>query len=89
LTLLDACESSEMTQELTVALQTLDGVRRVSSIRLRPSGPYLTGILTVLVDESITVAKTEQIREKLLEVVRAVVEPIGEITVVFRAERGS
>lgn len=89
LMLLDACESPEMTHELTVALQTLDGVRRVSSIRLRPSGPYLTGIVSVLVDESLTVARTEQIREELLEVVRAIVEPMGDITVVFRAERRS
>jgi cation diffusion facilitator family transporter len=86
LTLLDACESPEMIHELTLALQTVDGVRGVSSIRLRPSGPYLIGIISVLVDESLTVARTEQIRTRLLEIVRTIVEPVGEVTVVFRAE---
>jgi divalent metal cation (Fe/Co/Zn/Cd) transporter len=86
LTLLDACESPEMTRELAVALQTVEGVRAISSIRLRPSGPYLSGIISVLVDESLTVARTEQIRKRMLEIVRTIVEPIDEVTVVFRAE---
>jgi cation diffusion facilitator family transporter len=86
LTLLDACESPEMTHELTRALETVDEVRAISSIRLRPSGPYMTGIISVQVDDSITVAKTEQIRKKLLEIIRTIVEPMGEVTVVFRAE---
>lgn len=89
LTLLDACESPEMTRELAVALQTVDGVRAISSIRLRPSGPYLSGIISVLVDEWLTVARTEQIRKRMLEIVRTMVEPIDEVTVVFRAEHSS
>ncbi len=84
LTLLDACENPEMILELRSALQTVDGVRGVSSIRLRPSGPYLTGVISVLVDESMTVSKLEQIRSRLLEVARTVVEPVGEVAVVFR-----
>lgn len=87
LTLLDACENPEMIHELTSALQTVEGVRGVSSIRLRPSGPYLTGIISVLVDESTTVAHLEQIRERLLEIARTVIEPVGEVAVVFRAYR--
>lgn len=89
LILLDACESPEMIHELTVALQTVDGVRGVSSIRLRPSGPFLIGIISVLVEESLTIARTEQIRERLLEIVQTIVEPIGEVAVVFRAEHHS
>jgi cation diffusion facilitator family transporter len=86
LTLLDACESPEITHELTRALQTVDEVRTVSSIRLRPSGPFLTGIVIVHVDDSMTVAKTEQIRKRILEIIRTVVEPMGDVTVVFRGE---
>lgn len=86
LTLLDACESPEMTHELILALQTVDGVRGVSRIRLRPSGPYVIGIISLLVDESLTVARTEQIRERALEIIRTIVEPVGDVTVVFRAE---
>jgi cation diffusion facilitator family transporter len=86
LTLLDACESPEMTHELSLALETVEGVRRVSSIRLRPSGPYLIGIISLVVDESLTVARTERIRERALEIVRTIVEPVGDLTVVFRAE---
>lgn len=89
LVLLDACESPEMTHELTVALKTVDGVRGVSSIKLRPSGPYLTGIISILVDESATIARTEDMRKRLLDIVSTVVEPIGEIAVIFRAEHHS
>ena len=86
LVLLDACESPELTSALADALKTVEGVRGVASIRLRPSGPYLTGIIAVLVDGSKTVTETENLRRKLLETVWAVVEPIGEISIVFRPE---
>ncbi|MGD0176747.1 MAG: cation diffusion facilitator family transporter [Candidatus Bathyarchaeia archaeon] len=86
LVLLDACESPELTSALSAALKTVEGVRGVASIRLRPSGPYLTGIIAVLVDGSKTVTETENLRRKLLETVWAIVEPIGEISIVFRPE---
>ena len=86
LILLDAFESPEITSVLAGALKTVDGVRGVSSIRLRPSGPYVIGIISVLVDGSLTVARTEQLRRRLLEVVAAIVEPIGEIVIVFRSD---
>ena len=86
LVLLDACESPELTSALATALKTVEGVRGVTSIRLRPSGPYLTGIIVVLVEGSRTVTETENLRRKLLETVSAVVEPIGEISIVFRPD---
>ena len=86
LILLDACESPELISALEAALQTVEGIRRVTSIRLRPSGQYLTGIIAVLVEGSRTVAETESLRRKLLEIVSAVIEPVGEIAVVFRSE---
>lgn len=86
LILLDAFESPEITSVLAGALKTVDGVRGVSSIRLRPSGPYVIGIISVLVDGSLTVARTEQLRRRLLEVVAAIVEPIGELVIVFRSD---
>lgn len=89
LILLDACESPEMTSALGAALKTVKGVRGVGSIRLRPSGPYLTGIISVLVDGSRTVTETEQLRKKLLEVVGAVIDPVGEMSIVFRPEAHS
>jgi cation diffusion facilitator family transporter len=89
LVLLDACESPEMAHELSESLKTVDGVRGVSSIKLRPSGPYLTGIISVLVDGSLTIARTEDIRKRVLDIVSTVVEPVGEITVVFRTEHHS
>lgn len=87
LVLLDACESPEMTSELTSVLKTVDGVRGVLSIKLRPSGPYLTGIISVVVDESSTIAKAEEMRKKMLDIIATVIEPVGEITIVFRPER--
>lgn len=86
LILLDACESPELTSALATALRTVEGVRGVASIRLRPSGPYLTGIIAVLVDGSRTVMETENLRRKLLDTISAVVEPIGEVSIVFRPE---
>lgn len=89
LILLDACESPELTSALGAALKTVEGVRGVGSIRLRPSGPYLTGIISVLVDGSRTVTETEQLRKKLLEVVAAIIDPVGEMSIVFRPEAHS
>lgn len=89
LVLLDVCESPEMTHELISALTTVDGVQAVSSVKLRPSGPYLTGIISVMVDESLTVARTEQMRKRLLDVISTIVEPVGEVTIVFKPEHRS
>lgn len=86
LILLDACESPELISALEASLKTVEGIRRVTSIRLRPSGQYLTGIIAVLVEGSRTVAETENLRRKLLEIVSAVIEPVGEIAVVFRSD---
>jgi cation diffusion facilitator family transporter len=84
LVLLDACESPEMAAVLASALKTVEGVRDVGSIKLRPTGPYMTGIISVFVDGSKTVAEAEQLRRKLLEVVAAVIEPVGEVSIIIR-----
>lgn len=89
LVLLDAAESPEMTSELTMALTGVEGVRGVASIRLRPSGPYVRGIISVLVDEDLTIGRTEEMRKKLLDIVATIIEPIGPIEIVFRAEHHS
>jgi len=86
LVLLDACESPEMTSELTRALTTIDGIRGVTSIKLRPSGPFLTGIVSVLVDGSLTVARAEEMRKKVLDIISAIIEPVSEVNVIFRAD---
>jgi len=84
LILLDACESPEMSAVLAGALKTVEGIEGVQNIKLRPSGPYLTGIISVLVDGHRTIAETEQLRRKLLEVVSAIIDPVGELSIVFR-----
>ena len=89
LILLDACESPEMVGVLTHALRTVEGVRSVGSIRLRPSGPFLTGIISILVDGGKTISETEELRKRLLDVISAVIEPVGEISFVFRPEAHS
>jgi cation diffusion facilitator family transporter len=89
LILLDACESPEMISALAAALKTVEGIRDVASIKLRFSGPYLTGIISVLVDGSRTIMETEHLRKKLLEIVSAVIEPVGEISILFRSEARS
>jgi cation diffusion facilitator family transporter len=86
LVLLDACESPEMTSVLAAALKTVDGVQSVKSIKLRPSGPYLTGIISLVIADQKTVVESEGIRRQVLDVVSTFVEPLGEIAVVFRSE---
>ncbi len=89
LILLDACESPEMTSIIMSALKTVDGVRSVGSIKLRPSGPYVVGNLSVYVDGTKTVSDTEKLRRELFEIIKTLVEPIGEIAIVFRQESQS
>ena len=84
LILLDACESPEMTSVLAAALKTVDGVQSVASIKLRPAGPFLVGIISVIVDGSETVARAEHMRKRILDIISTIIEPVGEITVVFR-----
>ena len=66
------------------ALKTIDGVKDVGSIKLRPSGPYMTGIISVFVDGNRTISEADQLRRRILEIVAAIIEPVGEISVVFR-----
>jgi len=87
LVLLDACESPEMVAALAGALKTVDGVREVGNIKLRPSGPYMTGVISVYVDGDKTISEAEQLRRRILEIASAIIEPVNEITVVFRAQR--
>ena len=89
LILLDACESPELTSALAVALKTVEGIRGVTSIRLRPSGQFLTGIIAVSVDGSKSVTETEYLRRKLLEIISAIIEPVGEISIIFRSDTRS
>jgi divalent metal cation (Fe/Co/Zn/Cd) transporter len=84
LILLDACESPEMTSVLSNVLRTVPGVKEVASIRLRPSGPYLTGIISVIVDGDKTIADAEKIRRQIIEILPSVIDLIGEVTVIFR-----
>ena len=84
LILLDACENPEITSVLATALKTVPGISEVASIKLRPSGRYLTGVVVVVVDGSETVASTERMRKKIHDVMSTILEPVEEITVVFR-----
>lgn len=86
LILLDACESPEIASVLASALTTIDGIRNVRSIRLRPSGPYLRGVVSVTVDGSKTISETESLRKKILDVVSAIIDPVGDISVIFRSD---
>ena len=86
LILLDACESPEITSVLSAALKTLPGIDMVGGVKLRPSGRYLTGVVTVIVDGSLTVAATEMLREKIRDVISSMLEPVEDVTVVFRAK---
>ncbi|HMK83440.1 MAG TPA: cation diffusion facilitator family transporter [Candidatus Bathyarchaeia archaeon] len=87
LILVDACESSEITSVLKGALRTIPGVRDIASIKLRPSGPYLTGVVTVVVDGSETVLQTEDLSRRILEVMSTVIDTLGEVSVVFRSSQ--
>ena len=86
LILLDACESPEIASVLSSALTTIVGIRNVRSVRLRPSGPYLIGAISVTVDGSKTISETETLRKKILDVVSTIIDPVGDISVVFRSE---
>lgn len=85
LILLDACESPEITSVLARALKTVPGVRDIHSIKLRLSGPYLTGVVAVVVDGSESVTTTEVMRKKILDIIATVIDPLGEVAVVFRS----
>jgi cation diffusion facilitator family transporter len=89
LILLDACESPEIASVLESALTTIEGISKVRSIRLRPSGPYLTGLVSVAVNGSKTISETENLRKKILDVVSTIIEPVGDVTVVFRSDGAS
>jgi cation diffusion facilitator family transporter len=86
LILMDAFENPEMAHALATALKTVEGIKTVSSLRLRPSGPFVVGVISVTVDGSLTVARTEQMRKQLLDIVVTIVERVGEITIVFRSD---
>ncbi len=89
LILLDACESPEMTSVLMAALKTVEGIHGVMSVKLRPSGPYLTGMISVIVDGSKTITESETLRKRVLDIVSAIIEPLGEVSIVFRSESHS
>jgi cation diffusion facilitator family transporter len=86
LILVDACESSEITSVLKGALKTIPGVYDIGSIKLRPSGPYLTGVVAVIVNGSVTVSETERLNGKILEVMSTIIDPMGDVSVVFRSK---
>lgn len=87
LILLDACESSEVTSVLATALKTVPGISGIASIKLRPSGRYLTGVVTVTVDGKETVADTERLRKEIRDIISRILEPVEDIIVVFRASQ--
>lgn len=81
LVLVDACECSWEAGEIQGMAREVDGVRRVQSLKMRRSGPFLMGELIVEIDGSVTLKEAHKIAQIIEETVEAAFPIIRNLTV--------
>jgi cation diffusion facilitator family transporter len=81
LVLLDACQCSEILNEIETIAKSIMHVKRVRNIRMRKVGSYLTGDMHVAVDGKMTVSESHQIATEIEERIKKEFDEVIEMRV--------
>jgi len=83
LILMDATQSPELVEVLVDELDKLEGILGVDNVKLRMTGPYITGVITLLVNPKTMLEETVTMRQSVLETITRIMEPVGDIHIEF------
>jgi cation diffusion facilitator family transporter len=67
LTLLDACTCVDVIETIKKAIRGVEGVKEVEDVKLRSTGPFILGEVTVKVDGEMTVYEFSRITREIRE----------------------
>ena len=81
LILLDAFHEPELTRQIETIIKSHSQVRGVKELKLRRAGPFVVGILEVLVDGNMTVHQMHQVVTELEESVKRRIAGLRSLTV--------
>jgi cation diffusion facilitator family transporter len=81
LVLLDACECTDLIETIKITSERIKGVKRVLSVRLRHSGPYILGDLHIQVDGELTIKESDRIIRMIRSAVKELILNLGRLTV--------
>lgn len=80
LILLDAWHNPEVVTEMKKMVENVDGVR-LKTIKLRQSGPYIVGEMTITVNPDLTVAELTKLTEKIQKTVKNKVKGLESLII--------
>ncbi|MCL5316900.1 MAG: cation diffusion facilitator family transporter [Thaumarchaeota archaeon] len=81
LVLMDACECFDVTDAIKSTAEGINGVKRVDSVRLRHSGPYIFGDLHIQVNGKTTVNESDKIIRRIKSAIKEIVPTLEQLTV--------
>ena len=81
LVLMDACQCTDIIQDIEKVARSVSQVRDVHDVRLRKIGPYVMGDMRVEVDGRMTVEEAHKIKTEIEEKVRQEFDEVAEIKV--------
>jgi cation diffusion facilitator family transporter len=86
LILLDACECTDVSHAIKTTSENIKGVKKVATVRLRHSGPYILGELKIQVDEKLTIKDSDKIITELKSKLKDLILNLGRLTVEVEPE---
>lgn len=81
LVLMDACECFDVTNAIKSTAEGINGVKRVDSVRLRHSGPYIFGDLHIQVNGKMTVHESDRVIRRIKSAIKEIVPTLEQLTV--------
>ncbi len=81
LVLLDAFHEPELTSEIESLIRMNGHIRGISNLRLRRTGPFIVGILEVVVDGDMTVRQLHQVSTELENSIKSRIAGLRTLTV--------
>ena len=86
LILLDAFHRPELVDEIRKLIEKKYAVE-VKNVRLRRTGPYAVGVITILADGSLTLNQVDAIRGKIRQDLRKQIQGLRGLSIVFHPRR--
>ena len=78
---MDACNCGDIIGAIEEVAKSVEGVKEVHSIRVRKTGPYLTGDMNIVVSGEMLVREADQIASKVEEKIKEIFDEVLEFKI--------
>jgi len=81
LVLVDACNCGDIIGAIEEVAKSIEGVKEAHSIRVRKTGPYMTGDMNIVVSSEMLVREADQIASKVEEKIKQLFDEVLEFKI--------